>query len=364
MVSNNSINNTVQNNDFSVNRSGAGTACKSSVNHSDNTNTSSNAILEALSGGASGGDPFVHLQVSGTTEVSMGLDNTDSDKWKYTTGGSPSAGSERITVQTTGEVNVREKLRVGEETPSLGADSTADLCVSKTTAGAGVIANVRNVDNTNTASHAYVSIAVGGDSGGDPFVQFNAGTPSFGVGIDNSDSNKFKIGYVASGGADPSTLTSYMTFTTAGEIIKPLQPAFSAYLSSTQTNKTGNGTPYTVIFDTELFDQNSDYNNATGIFTAPVTGRYKFDAQVHLTGCTIADQIAVTIVTTSRTYWRNLIRAASARDLNINISLLVPMTAADTAYIQVYGLGEAGDTDDVYGSATNNYTFFSVFLAC
>jgi len=52
------------------------------------------------------------------------------------------------------------------------------------------------------------------------------------------------------------------------------QPLFSAYLSSTQSNVTGNNTPYIIPFDTELFDNANNYNPVTGIFTAPVTAKY------------------------------------------------------------------------------------------
>jgi hypothetical protein len=65
-----------------------------------------------------------------------------------------------------------------------------------------------------------------------------------------------------------------------GEINYPLQSAFQARLTSSQLNKTGDGTLYTIVFDTETFDQNSDYNNGTGTFTAPVAGRYLFHHQV------------------------------------------------------------------------------------
>ena len=36
---------------------------------------------------------------------------------------------------------------------------------------------------------------------------------------------------------------------TTGEINYPLQPAFAAYVNTTITNVTGDGTAYTIIFD-------------------------------------------------------------------------------------------------------------------
>lgn len=47
--------------------------------NSDNTNGASNAFFEAATGGASSGDAGIRFQVSGVTNWSMGLDNSDSD---------------------------------------------------------------------------------------------------------------------------------------------------------------------------------------------------------------------------------------------------------------------------------------------
>src|SRR5262249_7025805 len=52
-------------------------------------------------------------------------------------------------------------------------------------------------------------------------------------------------------------------------------PSFSAYLSSSTSNdKTGDGTDYAVVCDTEDWDTGGNF--ASGIFTAPTTGRYFF----------------------------------------------------------------------------------------
>lgn len=58
---------------------------------------------------------------------------------------------------------------------------------------------------------------------------------------------------------------------------------FSAALSATVANATGDVTAYTLICDTELIDEGSCYNNATGIYTVPVTGNYHFDLTCSLT---------------------------------------------------------------------------------
>jgi hypothetical protein len=54
----------------------------------------------------------------------------------------------------------------------------------------------------------------------------------------------------------------------------PASCAFSAWLSADATDVTGDGSAYFLIADTEIFDLGSNYNNSTGVFTAPATGYY------------------------------------------------------------------------------------------
>jgi hypothetical protein len=78
-----------------------------------------------------------------------------------------------------------------------------------------------------------------------------------------------------------------------GEMTNASQPAFLAYLNSTDANVTGDGTTY-VLGDTsigntltELFDQNADFTpGASGgaYFTAPVTGKYFFHTEIGFDG--------------------------------------------------------------------------------
>jgi len=135
---------------------------------------------------------------------------------------------------------------------------------------------------------------------GDSFVQFDInGTGEFRVGVDDTD-DSFRI-------SQGSALGTNDTFimTAAGERTMPLQPAFLAVLSTTQNNVTGNNTKYSYVCDTEVFDQNSDYNNTTGIFTAPVTGRYVISARIYLSDCTTVENVTIWIVASNRSafFW-------------------------------------------------------------
>lgn len=74
------------------------------VQNSDNTNANSNARFRALVGGSSAGDAYVHLVVIGVTDWSMGIDNSDSDKFKISANAGPGA-SDFLVITTTGNIS-------------------------------------------------------------------------------------------------------------------------------------------------------------------------------------------------------------------------------------------------------------------
>lgn len=75
-------------------------------------------------------------------------------------------------------------------------------------ASAGLIAALWNVDATHGTAHAYHYIRTNGGNAGDPFVNFQVlGVTDWSIGIDNSDSDKFKISRSAAlGTTDKLTL--------------------------------------------------------------------------------------------------------------------------------------------------------------
>ena len=50
------------------------------ITNTENATATSNCELQLVTGGASGGDPFIHFNISGNTDWSLGADNSDSDK--------------------------------------------------------------------------------------------------------------------------------------------------------------------------------------------------------------------------------------------------------------------------------------------
>lgn len=146
-----------------------------------------------------------------------------------------------------------------------------------------------------------------------------------------------------------------------------MQPAFMAYKSSASTSVTGDGTTYTVICNTAVFDQGSNYNTSTGVFTAPFAGRYFLGATVQLTSVSASmTAIVADIATTGRNMQIGDING-TARDSNNNISfssgVFVNMAASDTASLTVQASGGA-KAAGVNGAASNSTTTFYGYLVC
>lgn len=145
----------------------------------------------------------------------------------------------------------------------------------------------------------------------------------------------------------------------------PGQPCFLATMTSAATNAWGDGANYTVVFNNSVFDQNSNYATGTGVFTAPVAGKYLFTSTVALsnTGGTAAANATIELVATART----LAGAASAYIttnpngfLTLSSSWIVDMAASDTAKIQINGATTAATkTGTFYGAAGTSFTNFS-----
>ena len=211
----------------------------------------------------------------------------------------------------------------------------------------------------NSINNETQELTVDPGASGDSFVQFDInGTGEFRIGVDDDASDAFKI-------SQGSALGTNDTFvmTASGERTMPLQPAFLVTVASTISNVTGDGTAYTIVFDTEVYDQSGDMTTTT--FTAPVTGRYMLNLL-----CSISDLSSghttgrPRFVTSNRTY-SSALNPYTVRDKTNGISshpysMVTDMDSGDTVSISIT-VQSSTKTVDVYGST---YTFFSGSLAC
>ena len=137
----------------------------------------------------------------------------------------------------------------------------------------GTLSVTGNVISPITLGGATPTLTIGDAGAEDAKIVFDGNAQDFHIGLDDS-SDALVIGK----GSALGTTTS-MFFDVNGIITKPLQPAFLAKPATAQNNLAVD-TEVTVVLGTEIFDQNGDF--ASNVFTAPVTGSYRFDVSLRL----------------------------------------------------------------------------------
>lgn len=309
------------------------------------------------------GDDLSGLESIGTTGLSA---RTAANTWTTRTIVPPAAG---ITVSNGDGVAGNPTLALANDLAALeGLSSTGIVCrtaantyAERTITGTGGTITVTNgdgvsgnptLDFSDTPTMKQLTIDPG--ASGDSFIQFDINTTGeFRIGVDDDASDQFKISIGSALGTNDA-----MRVDANGIFTYPLQSGFLATATANQNNATGDGTTAIVQYNSEIIDQNSDYNTGTYTFTAPVTGLYQLSGSVDFRNIGSHSNYSMDLITSNRNYKRSLNPSAVDQSgLFIDtISFVCDMDAADTAYVQIY---VAGSTKTVEIHGTGNAQHFS-----
>jgi len=221
---------------------------------------------------------------------------------------------------------------------ALRADDT--ILVYDTTVPASVTSGSSATGSAATAArrdHVHNSPGAGGDVAG----------PSSAV--DNAIAR-----FNGTGGKTIQAYTSNSpTMSDAGLFIAAGQPTVLAFLSGTVSDVTGDGTAYDIVFNTEIIDTTSSFNTSTGVFTAPVEGRYMITAVVSIDDAASGMTVGyLGIITSSRSYTIRTGDAGVIADANGQMTtsacVIVDMAASNTAKIQ-YSIYNGSKAVDIIG---------------
>ena len=222
-------------------------------------------------------------------------------------------------------------LNVTTVIPSEGTNT--DLSLDGKGTGKVAIVDDATIGGNLSITGTTPTLTIGDAGAEDTKIVFDGNAQDFHIGLDDTaDSLVLGLG---------STLgtTAYIVCDATGAVTKPLTPAFFAYNSATRSNVTGNAVTYTVLFDTEVFDQNADF--ASNTFTAPVTGRYFLQGQVSTDAQTTTNTDGILgLVTSNRSlsvYYNpgNMEGVAATGQCSISFSGIFDMDASDTAYVTI-----------------------------
>jgi hypothetical protein len=157
----------------------------------------------------------------------------------------------------------------------------------------------------------------------------------------------------------PSTSDEIMRMNYSGEVTKPLQPMFDAYLESNKVLGTLD-TYETIQFNIVQKEIGNDYNESSGVFTAPVDGVYLLNFYLRINIDTAAGHYQFNLQTDGGNAYifHDCKWTVDSSYEKFGHSLVVYLDAGDVAYVRVKQ--QLGDLSTISGGLS--YTRFNGVL--
>lgn len=150
--------------------------------------------------------------------------------------------------------------------------------------------------------------------------------------------NNIRVAKVVTSGAAITSVTQKGGNDTLGNVIYPQGPFSNLLLTNpykfhaAETNGMAVGSGTTVIFNSELYDTGNNYSTSTGLFTAPVTGFYRFSA--NLMYINLAAQVFWGNFCKNGTVIQRFSRGTGTDVWGVHGTITLLLTAGDTVSVQ------------------------------
>ena len=148
------------------------------------------------------------------------------------------------------------------------------------------------------------------------------------------------------------------------KISSNLTPAFEMVRSAPAADVTGDGTGYSVIWDTENFDAGNNVSTGANTFTCYCAGRYRFDAGVSLAQVGVAHTRADLAITQAGSVARshavvtNPAAIAAGGNATLTAACVLDLAYGDTVSVTI-SASNGAKVVDVFGAGGTIYSWFS-----
>jgi len=241
-----------------------------------------------------------------------------------------------FTTLTSSDANITDDLTVTDD-----ASVGGDLAITGATTLTGEITANNGTINIGQHSSSPYTAAVLNLSGNPVTIKNSRNGENLDIKTTSSSSLVHAVKIHSNGAVE---------FLEAPYVKAPLQPAFSAKLSSSVDNLSVGGASNThIVFGSERFDQNADYNVSDGLFTAPVTGKYLLSFHLRLQNIDTATSIYSFLISTSNVNYDHRFDPdfgdSDTAYYHVNLTVVADMDASDTANVEYYVDSGTAQTD-------------------